>query len=91
MVYRHLLSDISRITPTAGSGRGETSHSDLCFPDAFHSLIVLPAKPEERATLPGSQLNPQLTKQIIFRPQNRKARAVDNKIPIKGPPLQPPS
>ncbi len=35
---RHRLSNISRITPTAGSGRGETSRSDFCFPDAFHSI-----------------------------------------------------
>ena len=35
---RHRLSDISRITPAAGSGRGETSRPDLCFADAFHSL-----------------------------------------------------
>ena len=54
----------------------------------FTVLIVLPPKPEERATFPGSQLKPQLTKQIIFRPENRKARAVDNKIPIKGAHLQ---
>jgi hypothetical protein len=54
----------------------------------FTVLIVLPPKSEKQATSSGSQLKPQLTKQIIFRPENREGRALDNQTPIKGASLQ---
>jgi hypothetical protein len=55
----------------------------------FTVLIVMPPRQEERATFSGTPLTPQLTKQVIYRPENRKARAADKKSPINGPHLQP--
>jgi uncharacterized membrane protein YhaH (DUF805 family) len=70
--------------------RGREKRLALIFASLmlFSVLIVMPPKPEERATFSGSQLKPQLTKQVIYRPESRKARAADNKNPLNGPHLE---
>jgi hypothetical protein len=82
----HRLSDISRNTPAAGSGRGK--RLALIFSsDAFHC-------PDRYASQVGgaghllrgrTETSPDEASHL---PENRKATAADKKGPINGPTLQ---
>ena len=54
----------------------------------FTVLIVMPPQRQPRATFSGTQLKPQMPKEVVYRAESWKARAADKKRPLNSPLLQ---
>ena len=54
----------------------------------FTVLIVMPPQRQPPATFSGTQIKPQMPKQVVYRAESWKVRAVDKKNPLHSPLLQ---
>ena len=73
---------LSRLRDRAGEKRLALVFASLML---FTVLIVMPPKRQPHAAFSGIELKPQPAKEVIYRADTRKARAVDKKSPVTPP------